>query len=125
MSEPSKPKHILLVEDHADSAWAVSRALRSLGHEVMIAQDLATARRIANSAPLDLLICDLSLPDGSGLDLLAELRARGIAIPAVALSGHGYDEDIRQSHAAGFAVHLLKPVTLDQLSTAIELACGK
>jgi CheY-like chemotaxis protein len=69
--------------------------------------------------PIDLLISDLSLPDGSGLDLIRELRAHR-PIQAIALSGHGTDADLAKSKAAGFARHLTKPVELGQLLLAIQ-----
>jgi CheY-like chemotaxis protein len=60
------------------------------------------------------------LPDGSGLDLIRKLRASGWAIPAIAVSGYGQASDIAQSRAAGFQVHLVKPIEPTRLFEAIE-----
>ena len=67
----------------------------------------------------DLLLSDLGLPDGSGVDLMRELRERGSTLPGIALSGYGQEEDVRRSKEAGFAEHLTKPVDLQRLATAI------
>ena len=61
------------------------------------------------------LLSDLGLPDGSGLDLIREIRARcGPEVKAICLSGYGMEEDMRQSREAGFLAHLTKPVSLGQ-----------
>jgi CheY-like chemotaxis protein len=67
----------------------------------------------------DVLVSDLGLPDRSGLDLIRMLRARGATVPAIALSGYGQEKDREQSRAAGFQMHLVKPIDGDQLIEAI------
>lgn len=109
---------ILLVEDNEDSADALSEALRLEGFDVRLAGSLAAAREAARQR-FDVLVSDLALPDGSGLDLIAELRKRS-AVPAIALSGYGSERDKRTSVAAGFSAHLTKPVTIARLSEAIR-----
>lgn len=118
---PSRALRILLVEDHADTARTMSHLLQIEGHEVRTADTLATAMDLAGRERFDLLISDLSLPDGTGLDLMRHLRDTQPALKAIALSGHGSDEDIQRSHEAGFAEHLVKPIDLDQLHAAISL----
>ncbi len=74
-------------------------------------------------AVLALLISDLGLPDGSGLDVMRALSR--FRVPGIALSGYGMEEDIRGSHEAGFTRHLTKPVSLPQLQAALhEVARG-
>ena len=109
---------ILLVEDHADTAHALARVLKTHGHRVRIAQSVAAALAAA-AEPFDLLICDIGLPDGSGLDLMVQLRGMR-PVRAIALSGFGMDEDLRKSEEAGFLAHLTKPVDLAQLEAAIN-----
>ena len=114
-----RPLRILLVEDHADSARIMARLLSSDGHTVQSAADVATAMKVATEQTFDLLLSDLGLPDGTGLDLLRALRAQGIRLPAIALSGYGQESDVRASRKAGFAVHLTKPLVLRRLQQAI------
>jgi PAS domain S-box-containing protein len=111
---------ILLVEDHGDTAEMMMSVLQLHGHDVKMAGDVAAALRLVEEAGFDLLISDLGLPDGSGLDLMHALRSRGKALPAIALSGYGQDKDIEQSRAAGFAMHLVKPADVDHLLQAID-----
>ena len=74
-----------------------------------MAADMASAIKRAAEADLDLIISDIELPDGSGIELLWRIRAAR-NIPAIALSGFGSSDDIEQSQSAGFAIHLTKPV---------------
>ena len=74
----------------------------------------------ASSKNFDLMISDLGLPDGSGLDLVRELRRRGSKLKAIALSGYGREEDVKRSREAGFDAHLTKPVEVDTLIEAVE-----
>jgi len=113
------PLRILLVEDHGVTAKITSLVLASDGHEVEMAADIATALELADRCQFDLLISDLGLPDGSGHDLMRELRARGHKFPGIALSGYGQEDDILRSREAGFAVHLTKPVPRERLVESI------
>jgi two-component system, chemotaxis family, CheB/CheR fusion protein len=122
--------HILLVEDHEDTAGAMAELLRLMGHEVIVAASLAAALAAAGAAqngagrPLDLVVSDLGLPDGSGQDLMREL-VRHYGLPGIALSGYGMEDDVRRSHEAGFLRHLTKPVDLQILKAAIQQAVGE
>ena len=123
--EPPQPPgaalHILLVEDHVDTAEAMADLLRDLGYEVTVAgtvaAGLAAAARL--DGRMDLVLSDLGLPDGTGLELMAELHGR-YRMKGIALSGYGMEEDVRRSLEAGFARHLTKPINLQALQTAIE-----
>jgi len=126
-SEPPRMKHIqvLLVEDHEDTARVLGRILRNAGFDVSHAGTMAEARTLAASRRFDLLISDLGLPDGSGLDLMKALRDTH-GLKGIALSGFGTDEDVAASEAAGFSAHLTKPVDWDRLRAEIErLAVAK
>lgn len=109
---------ILLVEDHEDSAKVLARLLKKMGHEVAIAESVAAGLRTARSQPFDLLISDIGLPDGSGLDLMRQLKDER-PLPGIVLSGHGMEQDVQQSREAGVALHLTKPVNFGQLKAAI------
>jgi PAS domain S-box-containing protein len=113
--------HILLVEDHIDTAEAMADLLRAMGHEITVAgtvaAGLAAAERLAGR--LDLVVSDLGLPDGSGLDLMQQLTGR-YSVRGIALSGYGMEEDVRRSLDAGFERHLTKPINLQALQAAIQ-----
>ena len=111
--------HVLLVEDHVDSARVLVRLLGTMGYTVTHAKDVESALRCANDKSFDLLISDLGLPDGSGHDLMRQLAARK-PVRGIALSGYGMDIDVIRSREAGFHEHLTKPVNIEQLQSAIE-----
>ena len=112
---------ILLVEDNKDVLRYLKLVLEMKGHRVRTAGDLATARREVD-LPFDILISDIELPDGSGLELMREHRGR---FPAIAISGFGAPDDIQMSLEAGFARHLTKPVETRRLEEAIARVIGE
>ena len=114
-----RPLRILVVEDHLDTMQVLTKLLKKWGHTVTAAESVRTAIEMADGQEFDLIVSDLGLPDGSGLDVMRHVKERS-AIPGIALSGYGTDEDIRQSRAAGFAEHLVKPVNIAALRTAIH-----
>ena len=116
---PLRSLRILLVEDHADTARIMRRLLAAEGHEVRPAATLAAALELAASHPFDLLLSDLNLPDGSGLDLLRKLREQGTGLIGIAMSGYGQEQDVARSLAAGFEAHLTKPVSAEGLLATI------
>ncbi|MFN2476376.1 MAG: response regulator [Chthoniobacterales bacterium] len=116
---PGRSWRIFLVEDHADTARAISLYLRGLGHVVCVANNVQSARECARSADFDILLSDLGLPDGNGWDLLRELRPR-TTFKAIAMSGYNTAEDVARSKAAGFVEHLAKPLVPEDLEAAFE-----
>ena len=109
---------ILLVEDHSDTARVLLRLLERSGYEVGHAETVAAAEQLAEQRRFDLLISDLGLPDGSGLDLMRRLGSRH-GVRGIALSGYGMDEDLAATRAAGFVEHLIKPVDPERLRLAV------
>ena len=117
---------LLYVEDNPVDVDLVRRALRDrLSHwQVQVADDLAQARlRIASEAPFDLLLIDLGLPDGSGLDLVRELREQALPVALVALTGQG-DQDLAVAALkAGANDYLVKTASYgDRLPTTLLAA---
>jgi PAS domain S-box-containing protein len=111
---------ILLVEDHADTARVMSRLLRGMGHEVRVADSVAGAMESARQ-PFDMLLSDIGLPDGTGLELIQQIRQQyGDKFPAVALTGYGMEDDIAKCKAAGFNDHLTKPMSVQKLELVIQ-----
>ena len=118
-SEPGEAAHVLLVEDHPDSARVLVQLLRRLGYSVTHATGVESAVSQAQQQRFDLLISDISLPDGSGHELLRRLSVHG-PVRAIAISGYGMDDDVARSQESGFADHLIKPMTIGQLKSAVE-----
>jgi PAS domain S-box-containing protein len=117
---PEPELHILLVEDHADTAQAMAALLNALGHRVTLAGSIAEALIAAEHAPpIDLVVSDLGLPDGNGQDLMRELIRRH-GLRGIALSGYGMEQDLRKSREAGFERHLIKPVDAEVFKAAIR-----
>ena len=109
---------ILVVDDHRETLRSMKLLLTRLGYHVLAAENMTEALRIAAAEEFDILLSDIGLPDGSGLELIRRIRQTR-NVPALALSGFGMDEDLQRSRDAGFADHLTKPVSLDRLQSAI------
>jgi len=119
---PPAGLRILLVDDHPDTCAALEKLLTLRGHSVAAAHSMREAMEVAGAGvSFDLLISDVGLPDGNGMDLIRYLRAQR-PIRGIAISGFGMDADIRKSIEAGFAEHLVKPVKLEKLEAAIARA---
>jgi len=118
------PRRILLVDDHADTSSVMKLLLERRGYSVDTAWDVASGLEHARTREYDLLISDIGLPDGSGLDLMRAIRAFK-PLPGIALSGFGMEDDIRRSHEAGFSEHLIKPVNFQALQDAIQRVLDK
>jgi two-component system, chemotaxis family, CheB/CheR fusion protein len=116
---PSRPRRILLVEDHQDSADTLSQLLTFHDYDVSVARTMEEAITVANQVPFDLLISDIRLPDGSGLDLMRRLQSDR-PIRGIAISGFGTEQDQRRSREAGYETHLTKPLDFNVLLGAIE-----
>jgi two-component system CheB/CheR fusion protein len=114
----SSPLRILLVEDHHDSAQVLARLLRHKGHAVEVAGCVSAALAAAREHEFDVLISDVALPDGNGLELMRQLASSGIH--GIAVSGFGSAADVERSRAAGFAAHVVKPITVADLWSALE-----
>jgi signal transduction histidine kinase/CheY-like chemotaxis protein len=122
---PSGPRslRILLVEDHQDTCLALEKLLVRRGHLVAATHNMRSAMEAAARNPFDLLISDIALPDGTGTELMAYLRAIS-GIRGIAISGFGMNGDVERSLEAGFAEHLVKPVKMEKLEGAISRTVG-
>ena len=113
-----KSLRILVIEDHSDTLQALSNLLTHFGHEISVAEDAESARRIIRSKEFDVVLADIGLPDGSGYDLIAEAK-RKRPFKAVALTGFGAPDDIERGKEAGFDFHLTKPVDFHELRAVL------
>lgn len=114
---------ILLVEDHEPTRTTLQRLLSRRLYRVATAACLAEARELAAHQTFDLVISDIGLPDGSGNDLMAELRDR-YGLRGIAMTGYGMEDDIALTQSSGFFHHLTKPVTVQSLEAALNAAAG-
>jgi two-component system CheB/CheR fusion protein len=114
----ARTTRVLLVEDHLDTAKAMAKLLRLSGYVVRAAGSVSEALSLAAAEPFDVLVSDIGLPDASGYQLMRHLKDRH-GLRGIALSGYGMEEDARRSREAGFDDHIVKPVSVPQLRTAI------
>src|SRR5207249_7521759 len=91
------------------------------GDTVTARDDMRSALEMAQNDEFDLLICDVGLPDASGVELMRRLRGNS-SIRGIAISGFGTMADIEKSLAAGFSEHLVKPLNAERLEVAIQTA---
>jgi hypothetical protein len=118
------PVQILLVEDDEDTAAMMSMLLKLHRYHVDVAPSVADAVSKAGERRYDLLISDIRLPDGTGLDLMRRLGGRR-ARCAIAVSGFGTADDVRRSLEAGFDEHLVKPLNMATVLDTIGRRCGR
>ncbi len=112
---------ILLVEDHEDTNRSLTNLLRRRGYAVQSANNVQSALDLAATEQFDVLVSDIGLPDGSGIDLMQTLHATHPLI-GIALTGFGMEDDIQRSQKVGFEHHLVKPVDLNRLDALIQTA---
>lgn len=120
----SRSLGLLVVEDHQATLAVLVRLLQRAGHRVVTASSVAGAIQAAAEYPIEVLISDLGLPDGSGHDLMRRLRETQPGLRGVALSGYGMEDDQARSREAGFSSHLVKPIDFDQLRRVLKELAG-
>ncbi len=111
--------HVLLVEDNEYTSSAMAQLLEALGHSVHVSATVNAALHAARETRFDLLISDIGLPDGSGLEVAKAWSTLQDDAPSIAITGYGMEEDIQRCKAAGFMNHLTKPVNIDRLEALI------
>jgi len=116
---PRRALRLLVVEDHEATAAVMARLLKRRGYTVTLASSISSALGILATTPIDLLISDLGLPDGTGGELMARIHATR-SLPGIALSGYGTEQDVSSSRSAGFRAHLTKPVDIEMLDREIQ-----
>lgn len=109
--------NVLLIEDETLFAKSVLRRLQREGHEGIIKETLEGGRAALKQQLPDILLLDVRLPDGSGLDLLKEIQANAAwqTIPVVMMTAYGELEDAVTAMKLGATDYLKKPVDLDEL----------
>ncbi|HEX2488733.1 MAG TPA: response regulator [Blastocatellia bacterium] len=109
----------LVVDDEADSRDLMATILRMKEADVQTAENVAEAMRIITDWTPDIVISDIAMPGGGGYELLRRLRKRGNNAPAIAITAHAGDEARLRALAAGFQMHLPKPVEPFELIVSI------
>lgn len=113
------PARVLVVDDHDDTTELFRVLLERRGLAVSVARSVATALEASRAQPIDALVADITLPDGDGCDLLAELR-RARRLPAIALTGLDGEDDVQRCRAAGFDAHFAKPADFQSVVDALR-----
>jgi two-component system response regulator PilR (NtrC family) len=123
-SDTGGGRRVLVVEDEADFLATYERLLGRQGYRVITAMSraggLAAVRAATGDHRLDLVICDVRLPDGDGLDVVR--AARGVAEPpsVIVITGYSSDETRRAAVAAGAVMFLAKPFAAAALLAAVR-----
>lgn len=112
--------HALIVEDDADSARMMAALVMTEGYSATTAQSLRDARRQLALQPPDLVLLDLRLPDGSGLELVPLLRERLPQVRIVVLSGYASIPTAIDAIKLGATYYLAKPVDADAVVRAFD-----
>ena len=112
---------VVVVEDHPATARGLKMFLEVSGYAVEIADSMRSALQRAETLEFDVLLCDLSLPDGDGWQLMERLSARQ-PVTGIAFSAFNEPEHLARSKAAGFVEHVVKGSTSEALIAAIERA---
>lgn len=115
--------HVLLVDDEADAREMMSVALETYGATVVSAASADAALRELDRSRVDVLLADIAMPDKDGYELIREVRAtaetRIAAVPAAAVTAHARDDERVRALAAGYQMHLAKPVDPVALAQAV------
>ena len=113
-------KHILLLEDDAALGQGIRYALENDGVQVELRTALAQAQDILPGRDFDLLILDVNLPDGSGLDLLRDVRRRHSRVPVILLTANDLETDIVVGLESGADDYITKPFSLAVLRARVN-----
>lgn len=119
MAEPAL--RVLIVEDHPDTLMVLRLYLEQSGHAVLSARTVKEAVELLVTSRCDVVLSDIALGEGSGWDLLKEVRLPH-PVYAIAMSGFGTTADVKRSKAAGYRHHIVKPIDPDLLDNLLAEA---
>ncbi len=114
--------HLLIVDDEANTLASLSRAFRLAGHEATVCDNATKALEIAKSQSFDLILSDVVMPNKDGLSLLEDLKAQGIAVPVVMMSGQAHIDMAVKATRLGALDFLEKPISTEKLLLTVENA---
>lgn len=124
MGEAAELPLVLVVDDDVDHCMMLEVALESRGHRVLTAHSCRSALELMRARAVDALVCDLTLGDGTAIDVLREIGDDRPRV-AVVLSGFDDAEDQERSIAAGFDAHLVKPTPIETLVDILARGLGR
>ena len=111
---------ILLVEDHHDTRKILTQLLTHWGFDVTPAENLQCGLEQLDGEPIDVILSDIGLPDGTGYALVSEARRRGKQVLAIALSGFDRPTEVQVAKMSGFDHHISKPFDCQQLRLLLD-----
>ena len=117
--------HILVVDDERSLREFLTILLEQEGYEVTTADTVASGTEQVIDGKFDLVMCDLKLPDGSGLEVLAEGRKQQVESPFIIITAHTTPQHALEALRAGAAEYLSKPFNVDDLKLILEKLLGK
>ncbi|MGH9508026.1 MAG: sigma-54-dependent transcriptional regulator [Terriglobales bacterium] len=116
-----KPR-ILIVDDENLVRWSLRRKCEEWGYAASVAASQAEAAALLKSDPPDLVLLDVRLPDGNGVDLLRQARAQSFTAPVIIITADPKVEDVKTALRLGAFDYLCKPVNFDDLQITIANA---
>jgi DNA-binding response OmpR family regulator len=117
-------KHILLVEDDTIAREVVLDYLKSYGYSIHTAASLKEGRMKLSKQTMDLILLDVSLPDGEGFDLASELRKKSVRTHIIFMTSHTGIEDMRKGFETGARDYIKKPFDMEELGLRVRCILG-
>jgi CheY-like chemotaxis protein len=114
---------LLVIDDQVYVRDVMRRILESAGHQVLLARDGEEAMRLVRREPIDLLLCDIFMPEKDGLEVIREVRREYPGMRIVAMSGGSFDgrlDVLAVTPELGADATLRKPFTPDNLCAVVE-----
>src|ERR1700677_2779773 len=123
MQQGLKSSRILIVDDESSIRVALFRALEKRGHKILTASSLTEAETLAGAEQsLDLLLVDVRLPDGDGMELMERIQKNHPHCQAIVLTGFGSIQSAVEATKRGAFHYITKPFNIDELLTLTEKA---
>jgi len=122
-----KGLHILVVDDNADARDLLTMLLEQAGARVITKESVATGLPVFDEQHLDLLLCDLAMPNEDGFQMIQKVRVhpRGLTTPSIALSAYCREQDVQSALKSGFNQHISKPIEPSELFSSILALTAK
>ena len=116
---------ILAIEDDWTVRTVLEHTLASAGHEVDVAPGIADGRQLLSEGRYDVVLLDVNLPDGNGLDLLREIRADGTAVSVLVLTGMRQEDAVVRGLELGADDYVTKPFSPPELLARVTRCLGR